>query len=166
MGRSGPAIAEDLMNRKRALVVEDNEDNRRILVHRLRRMAGGLEVLEARHGQEALDIVAREPLDVIFMDLKLPVMDGWEAVRRIRALDGPMKNVPIVAVTAQAMDGDREKALAAGCDDYITKPILDASVIEEKLARYLAGGLGGVEAARTRGLHAGSSSKGGGRHPP
>ena len=127
------------MNRKKILVVEDNEDNRRILVYRLRKI-GDFEVFEAVHGQEALEIASREPLDLIFMDLKLPVLDGWEAVRRLRAMEGPIRDVPVIALTAQAMVGDEEKALAVGCDDYIPKPVVDPNILKEKVERLLVRG--------------------------
>ena len=127
------------MSRKKILVVEDNEDNRRILIYRLRKI-GDFEVLEAVHGQEALEIASREPLDLIFMDLKLPVLDGWEAVRRLRAMEGPIRDVPVIALTAQAMVGDEEKALAVGCDDYIPKPVVDPNILREKVERLLVRG--------------------------
>ncbi len=121
---------------KRILVVEDNLDNRRILVYRLKRI-GDFEILEASNGQEALDVVKTPPgPDLIFMDLKMPVMDGWEATRRIRELDLG-KRVPIIALTAQAMAGDEQKALAAGCDDYLAKPIVDPNVVRLKMERLL-----------------------------
>jgi len=125
------------MGRKKILVVEDNLDNRRILVYRLRRI-GDFEILEASNGQEALSIVESEAPDLIFMDLKMPVMDGWEATRRIRARESGWR-VPIIALTAQAMAGDEQKALAAGCDDYVAKPIVDPNIVRYKLERLLAG---------------------------
>jgi CheY-like chemotaxis protein len=73
------------------------------------------------------------------MDLKMPVMDGWEATRRIRNLDAG-RDIPIIALTAQAMAGDEQKALAAGCDDYVAKPIVDPDVVRDKLERLLASG--------------------------
>jgi two-component system cell cycle response regulator DivK len=124
------------MARKRILVVEDNLDNRRILVYRLRRI-GDFDILEASNGQEALSIVESEAPDLIFMDLKMPVMDGWEATRRIRARESA-RRVPIIALTAQEMAGDEQKALAAGCDDYVAKPIVDPNVVRSKLQRLLA----------------------------
>jgi CheY-like chemotaxis protein len=127
------------MSRKRILVVEDNEDNRHILVYRLRKI-GDFEILEAAHGQEALNIITSDPPDLMFLDLKLPVLDGWETARRIRAMDGPIRDLPIIALTAQAMVGDEEKALAAGCDDYIAKPIVDSNIVKEKLERLLSKG--------------------------
>ena len=124
------------MATKRILVVEDNLDNRRILVYRLKRL-GDYEIVEANNGQEALDIVQMAPPpDLIFMDLKMPVMDGWEATRRIRALDVG-RNIPIIALTAQAMAGDEQKALAAGCDDYLAKPIVDPNIVKIKIERLL-----------------------------
>ena len=127
------------MSRKRILVVEDNEDNRHILVYRLRKI-GDFDIVEATHGQEALDLIAQNPPDLMFLDLKLPVLDGWETARRIRTMEGAVRNLPIIALTAQAMVGDEEKALAAGCDDYISKPIVDANVVKEKLERLLSRG--------------------------
>ena len=127
------------MSRKKILVVEDNEDNRHILVYRLRKI-GDFDILEATHGEEALNIIATNPPDLMFLDLKLPVLDGWETARRIRAMDGPIRNLPIIALTAQAMVGDEEKALAAGCDDYIAKPIVDSNIVKEKLEKLLTQG--------------------------
>jgi len=125
------------MAAKRILVVEDNLDNRRILVYRLKRI-GEFEIIEASNGQEAVEIVrAGPPPDLIFMDLKMPVMDGWEATRRIRALEGSAR-IPIIALTAQAMAGDEQKALAAGCDDYLAKPIVDPNVVRVKIERLLS----------------------------
>ncbi len=123
------------MERKRILVVEDNLDNRRILVYRLRRI-GDFEIVEASNGREALELVEQQTPDLIFMDLKMPVMDGWEATRRIRQMEGE-KRIPIIALTAQAMAGDEQKALAAGCDDYVAKPIVDPNVVRRKIERLL-----------------------------
>jgi len=122
--------------KKKILVVEDNLDNRRILVYRLKRM-GEFEIVEASNGEEAVEMVGREVPDLIFMDLKMPVMDGWEATRRIRLLPAG-ERIPIIALTAQAMVGDEQKALAAGCDDYVAKPIVDPNVVREKVERLLA----------------------------
>lgn len=123
------------MARAKILVVEDNLDNRRILVYRLKRI-GEFDILEASNGQEGLSLVETERPDLIFMDLKMPIMDGWEATRRIRNLEGG-KAIPIIALTAQAMAGDEQKALAAGCDDYVAKPIVDPEVVKEKVERLL-----------------------------
>lgn len=128
--------SEIAMATKRILVVEDNLDNRRILVYRLKRI-GEFEIVEASNGQEALDIVKQDPApDLVFMDLKMPVMDGWEATRQIRKLQGGDR-IPIIALTAQAMAGDEQKALAAGCDDYLAKPIVDLGVVRSKMERLL-----------------------------
>jgi CheY-like chemotaxis protein len=124
------------MAAKRILVVEDNLDNRRILVYRLKRI-GDFEIIEASNGEEALQIVQDQPPpDLIFMDLKMPIVDGWEATKRIRALDVG-RSIPIIALTAQAMAGDEQKALAAGCDDYLAKPIVDLNVVRTKMERLL-----------------------------
>ena len=124
------------MGAKRILVVEDNLDNRRILVYRLKRI-GEFDIVEASNGEEALAIVqSSPPPDLIFMDLKMPVMDGWEATKKIRQLEFG-RDIPIIALTAQAMAGDEQKALAAGCDDYLAKPIVDLSVVRTKMERLL-----------------------------
>ena len=124
------------MTTKRILVVEDNVDNRCILVYRLKHI-GAFEIIEAGDGEEALTITQTPPPpDLIFMDLKMPVMDGWEATRRIRALQAG-RDIPIIALTAQAMTGDEGKALAAGCDDYLAKPIVDIDLVRTKMERWL-----------------------------
>jgi len=104
---------------KRILVVEDQEDNRQIL----RDLLGnaGYELIEAENGEEALAAVARQRPDLILMDIQLPMMDGYEATRRIRT-NPDLKSVPIIAVTSYALAGDESKALAAGCDAYVSKP--------------------------------------------
>jgi len=130
---------QECMKRTKILVVEDNEDNRRILVLRLQQL-GEVDIKEATTGQEALDCITREPPDIVFLNLKLPVLDGWETARRIRALPAPLSQLPIIAVTAHAMVGDRAKALAAGCDEYIAKPIVNPGEIREKLERLLTRG--------------------------
>ncbi len=125
------------MAAKRILVVEDNLDNRRILVYRLKRI-GDFDIVEASNGEEALAIVqSSSPPNLIFMDLKMPVMDGWEATKKIRELEAG-RDIPIIALTAQAMAGDEQKALAAGCDDYLAKPIVDLSVVRTKMERLLS----------------------------
>jgi len=101
------------------LLVEDNEMNRDMLSRRLTRR--GYEVVIAMDGQEGVNLAASAP-DVILMDMSLPVIDGWEATKRIKA-DPATAAIPVIALTAHAMSGDREQALAAGCDDYDTKPI-------------------------------------------
>ena len=101
------------------LVVEDQADNRRILRDLLAN--AGYELIEAESGEEALTAVAARRPDLILMDIQLPVMDGYEATRRIR-LDPELKSIPIIAVTSYALAGDEAKALAVGCNAYITKP--------------------------------------------
>lgn len=102
------------------LLVEDNETNRDMLSRRLIRK--GFEVVMAEDGQQAVDMAAAENPDIILMDMSLPVIDGWEATRRVKARENT-RAIPVIALTAHAMAGDREKALDAGCDDYDTKPI-------------------------------------------
>lgn len=102
------------------LYVEDNEDNIYMLESRLKRR--GYEVLVARDGEEGLAIARSELPSLILMDLSLPVLDGWEATRRLKSAP-ETKDIPVIALTAHAMAGDREKAMAAGCDDYDSKPV-------------------------------------------
>ncbi len=102
------------------LLVEDNEMNRDMLSRRLVRK--GYEVIMALDGRQAVELAAAEHPDLILMDMSLPVIDGWEATRRIKATP-ELRKIPIIALTAHAMATDREKALEAGCDDYDTKPI-------------------------------------------
>ena len=102
------------------LLVEDNEMNRDMLSRRLIRR--GFEVIFAVDGEQGVDAARREKPDIILMDLSLPVMDGWEATRRVKS-DDATRGVPVIALTARAMVGDREKAMEAGCDDYDTKPV-------------------------------------------
>lgn len=102
------------------LYVEDNEDNVYVLKNRLAR--AGHTVLVASDGAQGVTIAAAEQPNLILMDLSLPVLDGWEATRRIKAAP-ETRNIPVIALTAHAMAGDREKAIAAGCDDFDTKPV-------------------------------------------
>lgn len=102
------------------LLVEDNEMNRDMLSRRLLRK--GFEVAMAVDGREGIEKAASENPDLILMDMSLPEVDGWEATRRIKA-QPELAAIPVIALTAHAMSGDREQALAAGCDDYDTKPI-------------------------------------------
>lgn len=102
------------------LYVEDNDDNVYVVRNRLRR--AGFTVLVATDGEEGLAMAAAERPDLILMDLSLPGLDGWEVTRRLKAAP-ETKHIPIIAVSAHAMAGDPEKALAGGCDDYETKPV-------------------------------------------
>jgi two-component system, cell cycle response regulator DivK len=104
----------------RILLVEDNEMNRDMLSRRLVR--NGYEVFIAVDGQQGADMALSERPDLILMDMSLPVIDGWEATRRVKANDAT-RGIPVIALTAHAMAGDREKAMEVGCDDYDTKPI-------------------------------------------
>ena len=117
------------------LYIEDNEDNILILKRRLGRL--GYDVAYAMDGAEGLALATEHKPDLILMDLSLPVMDGWEATRRLKG-SPETRHIPVVALTSHAMAGDREKALAAGCDDYDTKPV--------EMARLLAK----IEALRSR----------------
>lgn len=102
------------------LLVEDNEMNRDMLARRLERK--GFQVACAADGREGIGLAAGGGFDLILMDMSLPVLDGWEATRRLKA-DPATRSVPVIALTAHAMPGDREKALEAGCDDYDIKPV-------------------------------------------
>ena len=104
----------------KVLYVEDNDDNIYLLKRRLGR--SGFTLIIARDGAEGLAMAAAERPDLILMDLSLPVLDGWEAARRLKASPG-LRTIPVIALSSHAMAGDREKALAAGCDDYDTKPV-------------------------------------------
>jgi two-component system cell cycle response regulator DivK len=117
------------------LLVEDNEMNRDMLSRRLIRR--GYEVAIAIDGAQGVDMARSEMPDLILMDLSLPVVDGWEATRRIKAA-AETKHVPVIGLTAHAMAGDREKALNAGCDDYDTKPI-DLERLLKKVEALLPG---------------------------
>jgi len=104
----------------KVLLVEDNEMNRDMLSRRLERK--GFEVVFAEDGSIAVEMAASENPDLILMDMSLPILDGWEATRRIKA-DAGTSGIPIIALTAHAMAGDREKAMEVGCEDYDTKPV-------------------------------------------
>lgn len=117
----------------RLLVVEDNEMNRDMLSRRL--MRNGFEVAIAVDGQEALEAVAADPPDLILMDLSLPELDGWEATRRLKE-NPETRAIPVIALTAHAMAGEKERALAAGCNDYDTKPV-DLTRLLSKVRRHL-----------------------------
>jgi len=118
---------------KRILVVEDQLDNRQIVRDLL--TANDYEMAEAETGEEALAAVAKERPDLILMDIQLPVMDGYEATRRIKA-DPALSSIPIIAVTSYALGGDEEKARAAGCDDFVPKPYSPRQLLA-KIREYL-----------------------------
>jgi two-component system, cell cycle response regulator DivK len=115
------------------LVVEDVEFNRDLIVQLLE---DDYEVLTAADGAEGIRLAEQERPDLILMDLSLPVIDGWEATRRIKA-DEALKGIPIIALSAHAMRGDEEKARQSGCDDYLSKP-LDEDLLFAKLAMFLS----------------------------
>jgi CheY-like chemotaxis protein len=110
------------------LLVEDNEMNRDMLSRRLERK--GYEVVMAVDGQAGLEMASAEKPDLILMDMSLPVLNGWEATRQIKA-NPDTKTIPVIALTAHAMANDREKALEAGCEDYDTKPIEMPRLLEK-----------------------------------
>jgi len=116
------------------LLVEDNELNRDMLSRRLERK--GYSVAMAVDGQQGVEMAASEAPDLILMDMSLPVLDGWEATRRIK-IDERTRHIPIIALTAHAMQGDEEKAKEAGCNDYDTKPV-ELPRLLEKMAKLLA----------------------------
>ncbi|GAB4468935.1 MAG: response regulator [Anaerolineae bacterium] len=117
----------------RILIIEDNPDNRTLITDLLESMA--YEVVEAVDGVEGLEAALREKPDLILMDLSLPLKDGWTATREIKS-NPDLAAIPIIALTAHAMLGDRERALEAGCDDYIVKPI-NLAELTEKIEKYL-----------------------------
>ncbi len=118
----------------RVLLVEDNEMNRDMLSRRLGRK--GFEVVMAEDGAQALEMAISEAPALILMDMNLPVIDGWEATRRLKA-QAATAAIPVIGLTAHAMDGDREACLQAGCDDYDTKPV-DLPRLLDKMASQLA----------------------------
>ena len=115
------------------LIVEDNEMNRDMLSRRLERR--GFAIVMAMDGQQGVEMTRSERPDLILMDMSLPVMDGWAATQAIKA-DPELSKIPVIALTAHAMAGDREKAMAAGCDDYDTKPI-ELPRLLEKIGKFL-----------------------------
>ncbi len=116
------------------LLVEDNEMNRDMLSRRL--LKKGYDLVMAVDGEQSLELARTEAPDLILMDISLPGLDGWEATRRLKAMP-ETQAIPIIALTAHAMAGDREKCLEAGCDDYDTKPV-EFSRLLEKIQGFLA----------------------------
>jgi CheY-like chemotaxis protein len=119
--------------RKTILVVDDTEFNRDLVVQLLE---DEYDVIIAENGAEALDVTQDQKPDLILMDLGMPVMDGWEATRRLKANDD-LRHIPVIAVTSHAMVGDEIEARKAGCDDYLPKPI-DEDLLIRKIKKYLA----------------------------
>jgi CheY-like chemotaxis protein len=120
----------------RILLVEDNEMNRDMLSRRLERR--GYQVMLAVDGHSGVEMARSEPPDLVLMDMSLPVLDGWEATRRLKS-DPATRHIPVIALTAHAMSSDRDKALAAGCDDYDTKPV-ELPRLLSKIETLLSGG--------------------------
>jgi two-component system, cell cycle response regulator DivK len=119
---------------KRILVVEDQPDNRQIICDML--APTDYEIIEVENGEQAPAVVAKERPDLILMDIQLPVMDGYEATRRIKA-DPAMRSIPIIAVTSYALSGEEMKAGAAGCDEYVAKPFSPRQLLA-KIKQYLS----------------------------
>lgn len=124
------------MTRPLILVIEDNRDNMTLIVDVLSSL--DYEVIQALDGEQGLTVARQEKPDLILMDLSLPRMDGWTATRELRKLPG-FQRLPIIALTAHAMIGDRERALQAGCTDYISKPI-NLQELARKLRQHLQAG--------------------------
>jgi CheY-like chemotaxis protein len=120
------------------LLIEDNEMNRDMLSRRLQRK--GYQVVLAVDGHSGVEIAKPQAPDLVLMDMSLPVLDGWEAARRIKS-NATTQHIPVIALTAHAMSGDREKALEAGCDDYDTKPV-ELLRLLGKIETLLSGGRG------------------------
>ena len=118
---------------KRILIIEDQEDNR-IILRRLLSSAG-YELIEAVNGEDGVDLAQSERPDLILMDIQLPVIDGYEATRRIKSI-AELKSIPIIAVTSYALSGDEAKARAAGCDAYVAKPFSPRQLLA-KVREYL-----------------------------
>jgi two-component system, cell cycle response regulator DivK len=121
------------MGVKRILVVEDNKDNMTLIVDVL--SSFDYEVLQAVDGEMGLEMARAQTPDLILMDLSLPRMDGWTATGHLKA-DSRLRSIPVIALTAHAMVGDKERAIEAGCDDYLSKPI-DLPELAKKLMKYL-----------------------------
>src|SRR6195256_6314096 len=119
---------------KLILAVEDQEDNMQILRDLL--TSAGYEIVEAENGEEAMAAVAKRRPDLILMDIQLPIMDGYETTRRIKA-NPALRSIPIIAVTSYALSGDEQKARAAGCDDFVPKPYSPRQLLA-KIRQYLA----------------------------
>ena len=129
----------------RILLVEDNEMNRDMLSRRLQRR--GFEVMIAVDGQSGIEMAQAESPDLILMDMSLPVIDGWEATRALKAMEAT-RHIPVIALTAHAMSTDRDKALESGCDEYDAKPI-EFSRLLDKMATLIGRGDGTSSATKT-----------------
>lgn len=121
------------MSINRILIVEDNQNNMTLIADILDSLQ--YDVIKAKDGEQGVTLASNEHPDLILMDLSLPLKDGWQATRELKSSEHT-RHVPVVALTAHALDGDREKALAAGCDDYLSKPI-DLQELDHILKKYL-----------------------------
>jgi two-component system, cell cycle response regulator DivK len=121
---------------KRVLIVEDQEDNRAILRHLLSK--SGYDLIEATNGEEGGALAQSQRPDLILMDVQLPIIDGYEATRRIKS-NAELRSIPVIAVTSYALSGDEAKARAAGCDAYVAKPF-SPRLLLAKIRKYLPGG--------------------------
>lgn len=121
-----------MADKKKILVVDDTDFNRDLVVQLLEEE---YDMVIAENGQEALDVTEKERPDLILMDLGMPVMDGWEATRRLKANE-QLKSIPVIAVTSHAMVGDEKEARKAGCDDYLPKPI-DEDLLLKKIKNFI-----------------------------
>jgi CheY-like chemotaxis protein len=128
-----------MSNLPRILIVDDNPDHRVILTYQLTKI-GSFEIHEAADGQQALVVIPTAAPNLVFMYLGLPQLDGWEAIRRIRALAAPLGRVPIIAFTAYAGGREEQQARQAGCDEYLVKPVLDRGVLQQLVTALLMRG--------------------------
>lgn len=126
-------MEEGTADRKKILIVDDNQDSRELVIKVLKKY--DYELLEAVDGEDALNKIIAEKPDLVLMDISMPKIDGHELTRRVKSRDD-LKDIIIIALTAHAMKGDKEKAMAAGCSDYITKPI-NIREFREQVTRYL-----------------------------
>lgn len=123
-----PSTEKHELSQWRILVAENNPINRRVIAMQFEQL--GCRVLTVHNGQQAIEAVQEQTVDAVFMDCQMPGVDGYEATRRIRKLDSPTCNIPIIALTAHALAGEREKCLACGMNDYLTKPLSMPKLIE------------------------------------
>jgi CheY-like chemotaxis protein len=140
-----PSIKRSLRG-ARVLLTDDNAINRQVI--KLFLAPQGCEIQEATNGKEALDKIATQPFDVVLLDVHMPVMDGKEAIQRIRAASQPWSAIPVIALTADAMSGDREKYLALGMTDYVSKPV-DQRELMVKMHKVLGLDMPAAPAANT-----------------
>ncbi len=131
-GRCRKLVEDEAKDLKKILIVEDVEFNLDLLIQLLE---DDYELVIARDGAMSLDIAESETPDLILMDMSLPVIDGWEATRKIKA-NQKLRHIPVIGLSAHAMSGDRQKALDAGCNDYLTKPV-DENLLAEKIEAFL-----------------------------